>query len=201
MYVCVCLFFLFPENPRESCFDPGSIKNGTRVGSDLKLGSSITYYCHGGYEVEGSSTLSCILGPDGKPVWNNPRPVCTGGGAQGWGGSRREWGRVQVRRGCQRGKGGGGTWSSKGGPLSSLSPCQCVISLRSHSIPTPTQIDVLKGGPRHASSSHQGQRCLKVTLGLLLGLGKVIEGSHVKLRPVSWTPGASGLAVGFWREG
>ncbi|XP_073089715.1 CUB and sushi domain-containing protein 2 isoform X4 [Manis javanica] len=67
----------YTENPRESCFDPGSIKNGTRVGSDLKLGSSITYYCHGGYEVEGSSTLSCILGPDGKPVWNNARPVCT----------------------------------------------------------------------------------------------------------------------------
>ncbi|XP_075409854.1 CUB and sushi domain-containing protein 2 isoform X3 [Tenrec ecaudatus] len=67
----------YTENPRESCFDPGSIKNGTRVGSDLKLGSSITYYCHGGYEVEGASTLSCILGSDGKPVWNNPRPVCT----------------------------------------------------------------------------------------------------------------------------
>ncbi|XP_055110866.1 CUB and sushi domain-containing protein 2 isoform X5 [Symphalangus syndactylus] len=67
----------YTENPRESCFDPGSIKNGTRVGSDLKLGSSVTYYCHGGYEVEGASTLSCILGPDGKPVWNNPRPVCT----------------------------------------------------------------------------------------------------------------------------
>ncbi|XP_032244248.1 CUB and sushi domain-containing protein 2 isoform X5 [Phoca vitulina] len=67
----------YTENPRESCFDPGSIKNGTRVGSDLKLGSSITYYCHGGYEVEGASTLSCVLGPDGKPAWNNPRPVCT----------------------------------------------------------------------------------------------------------------------------
>ncbi|KAK1340237.1 hypothetical protein QTO34_018803 [Cnephaeus nilssonii] len=67
----------YTENPRESCFDPGTIKNGTRVGSDLKLGSSITYYCHGGYEVEGSSTLSCVLGPDGKPAWNNPRPVCT----------------------------------------------------------------------------------------------------------------------------
>uniref|UniRef100_A0A2K6LAX6 CUB and Sushi multiple domains 2 n=1 Tax=Rhinopithecus bieti TaxID=61621 RepID=A0A2K6LAX6_RHIBE len=67
----------YTENPRESCFDPGSIKNGTRVGSDLKLGSSVTYYCHAGYEVEGASTLSCILGPDGKPVWNNPRPVCT----------------------------------------------------------------------------------------------------------------------------
>lgn len=80
--MCMCLFFFFPENPRESCFDPGTIKNGSRVGSDLKLGSSITYYCHGGYEVEGSSTLSCVLGPDGKPAWNNPRPVCTGSGAR-----------------------------------------------------------------------------------------------------------------------
>lgn len=85
---CVCVCFFSPENPRESCFDPGSIKNGTRVGSDLKLGSSITYYCHGGYEVEGSSTLSCILGPDGKPVWNHPRPVCTGGGGRGRGQGR-----------------------------------------------------------------------------------------------------------------
>lgn len=84
--VCTCLCFFFPENPRESCFDPGSIKNGTRVGSDLKLGSSVTYYCHAGYEVEGASTLSCILGPDGKPVWNNPRPVCTGGGSPGMAG-------------------------------------------------------------------------------------------------------------------
>uniref|UniRef100_A0A8I3RZ37 CUB and Sushi multiple domains 2 n=1 Tax=Canis lupus familiaris TaxID=9615 RepID=A0A8I3RZ37_CANLF len=67
----------YTENPRESCFDPGSIKNGTRVGSDLKLGSSVTYYCHGGYEVQGTSTLSCVLGPDGKPAWNKPRPVCT----------------------------------------------------------------------------------------------------------------------------
>lgn len=96
--VCVCLFFFFLENPRESCFDPGSIKNGTRVGSDLKLGSSITYYCHGGYEVEGSSTLSCILGPDGKPVWNNARPVCTGGGTRGWGG-RWEWKACQTPNG------------------------------------------------------------------------------------------------------
>lgn len=93
LHAYTCLLFFFPENPRESCFDPGSIKNGTRMGSDLKLGSSITYYCHGGYEVEGSSTLSCILGPDGKPVWNKPRPVCTGGlGSQGKGEGR--WGMV-----------------------------------------------------------------------------------------------------------
>lgn len=70
--------FYFAENPRESCFDPGLIKNGTRVGTDLKLGSTITYYCDGGYEIEGVSTLTCIMGGDGKPVWNKPRPTCTG---------------------------------------------------------------------------------------------------------------------------
>lgn len=113
--MCMCLFFFFLENPRESCFDPGTVKNGTRVGSDLKLGSSITYYCHGGYEVEGSSTLSCVLGPDGKPAWNNPRPVCTGGGA----GEGRE---KEGVRACHRqkrlwagGGGGEGAGSSKAG--------------------------------------------------------------------------------------
>ncbi|XP_078013136.1 LOW QUALITY PROTEIN: CUB and sushi domain-containing protein 2 [Phascolarctos cinereus] len=67
----------YTENPRESCFDPGSIKNGTRTGTDLKLGSTITYYCNGGYVIEGASTLTCILATDGKPVWNKPRPICT----------------------------------------------------------------------------------------------------------------------------
>ncbi|XP_042741140.1 CUB and sushi domain-containing protein 2 [Lagopus leucura] len=67
----------YMENPRESCFDPGSIKNGTRVGTDLKLGSTITYYCDGGYDIEGVSTLTCIMGEDGKPAWNKPRPTCT----------------------------------------------------------------------------------------------------------------------------
>ncbi|GAB0199455.1 CUB and sushi domain-containing protein 3 [Grus japonensis] len=67
----------YTENPRESCFDPGSIKNGTRVGTDLKLGSTITYYCDGGYDIEGVSTLTCIMGGDGKPTWNKPRPTCT----------------------------------------------------------------------------------------------------------------------------
>ncbi|MEE6484219.1 hypothetical protein FKM82_013795 [Ascaphus truei] len=65
------------QNPRESCFDPGMIKNGTRVGSDLKLGSTVTYYCESGYDVEGFSTVTCVMGGDGKPVWNNPRPTCT----------------------------------------------------------------------------------------------------------------------------
>ncbi|KAM6428143.1 CUB and sushi domain-containing protein 2 isoform 2-T3 [Liasis olivaceus] len=67
----------YTENPRESCFDPGLIKNGTRAGSELKLGSTITYYCDSGYVIEGVSTVTCIMGGDGKPVWNKPRPMCT----------------------------------------------------------------------------------------------------------------------------
>ncbi|XP_048355110.1 CUB and sushi domain-containing protein 1-like isoform X3 [Sphaerodactylus townsendi] len=67
----------YTENPRESCFDPGLIKNGTRAGAELKLGSTITYYCDSGYLIEGASTLTCIMGGDGKPVWNKPRPTCT----------------------------------------------------------------------------------------------------------------------------
>uniref|UniRef100_A0A8C3UBV4 CUB and Sushi multiple domains 2 n=1 Tax=Catharus ustulatus TaxID=91951 RepID=A0A8C3UBV4_CATUS len=67
----------YTENPRESCFDPGSIKNGTRVGTDLKLGSTITFYCDGGYDIQGGPTLTCVMGGDGKPTWNKPRPSCT----------------------------------------------------------------------------------------------------------------------------
>uniref|UniRef100_A0A803VYI3 CUB and Sushi multiple domains 2 n=1 Tax=Ficedula albicollis TaxID=59894 RepID=A0A803VYI3_FICAL len=67
----------YTENPRESCFDPGSIKNGTRVGTDLKLGSTITFYCDGGYDIQGGPTLTCVMGGDGKPTWNKPRPTCT----------------------------------------------------------------------------------------------------------------------------
>lgn len=48
------------------------------MGTDLKLGSTITYYCDGGYDIEGVSTLTCIMGGDGKPTWNKPRPTCTG---------------------------------------------------------------------------------------------------------------------------
>ncbi|XP_067863040.1 CUB and sushi domain-containing protein 2 [Heptranchias perlo] len=67
----------YMENPRESCFDPGTIKNATRVGTDLKLGSTVTFYCDSGYEIVGYSTLTCIMGGDGKPSWNKPVPSCS----------------------------------------------------------------------------------------------------------------------------
>lgn len=73
------LFSLSPiENPRESCFEPGLVRNGTRVGTDLKLGSTVTYHCDSGYTLEGDATLTCIMGVDGKPSWNKPKPICIG---------------------------------------------------------------------------------------------------------------------------
>ncbi|XP_023131571.2 CUB and sushi domain-containing protein 1 [Amphiprion ocellaris] len=66
----------YTENPRESCFEPGLVRNGTRVGSDLKLGSTVTYHCDSGYTLEGDPTLTCIMGGDGKPSWNKPKPIC-----------------------------------------------------------------------------------------------------------------------------
>uniref|UniRef100_A0A674NBB4 CUB and Sushi multiple domains 2 n=1 Tax=Takifugu rubripes TaxID=31033 RepID=A0A674NBB4_TAKRU len=66
----------YTENPRESCFEPGAVRNGTRVGVELKLGSTITYRCDSGYTLEGDPTLTCIMGGDGKPSWNKPKPIC-----------------------------------------------------------------------------------------------------------------------------
>ncbi|XP_067832359.1 CUB and sushi domain-containing protein 3 [Heptranchias perlo] len=61
---------------RESCFDPGSVMNGTRLGIDFKLGSTVTYYCDAGYVLQGYSTLTCIMGDDGRPGWNRALPSC-----------------------------------------------------------------------------------------------------------------------------
>ncbi|MBN3314648.1 CSMD3 protein, partial [Atractosteus spatula] len=61
---------------RESCFDPGSVMNGTKLGSDYKLGSTVTYYCEPGYILQGYSTLTCIMGDDGRPGWNRALPEC-----------------------------------------------------------------------------------------------------------------------------
>ncbi|XP_043916396.1 CUB and sushi domain-containing protein 1-like [Protopterus annectens] len=67
----------YKEKPRESCFDPGTIMNGSRVGTDFKLESSVTYQCDSGYKITGPSTITCVLGGDGKPVWNATLPSCT----------------------------------------------------------------------------------------------------------------------------
>uniref|UniRef100_A0A9J7XDS2 CUB and Sushi multiple domains 1 n=1 Tax=Cyprinus carpio carpio TaxID=630221 RepID=A0A9J7XDS2_CYPCA len=66
----------YKEKPREACFDPGNIMNGTRLGMDYKLGSTVTYQCDSGYTIAGLATLTCIMGADGKPVWDKALPTC-----------------------------------------------------------------------------------------------------------------------------
>ncbi|XP_060780908.1 CUB and sushi domain-containing protein 1a [Neoarius graeffei] len=66
----------YKEKPREACFDPGNIMNGTRLGMDYKLGSTVTYECDSGYTTMGPPTLTCIIGTDGKPIWDKALPTC-----------------------------------------------------------------------------------------------------------------------------
>uniref|UniRef100_A0A3B5LXI6 Uncharacterized protein n=1 Tax=Xiphophorus couchianus TaxID=32473 RepID=A0A3B5LXI6_9TELE len=62
--------------PREACFDPGNIMNASRTGYDYKLGSQVSYSCHHGYTIVGSETIMCVMGHDGKPVWDKALPSC-----------------------------------------------------------------------------------------------------------------------------
>ncbi|XP_032808661.2 CUB and sushi domain-containing protein 3-like isoform X1 [Petromyzon marinus] len=66
----------YKEKPQESCFDPGNIQNGSRLGTDVKLRSTITYFCDAGYTIQGYSTLLCVMSEDGRPMWNRPLPSC-----------------------------------------------------------------------------------------------------------------------------
>uniref|UniRef100_A0A8C4QEE5 CUB and Sushi multiple domains 3 n=1 Tax=Eptatretus burgeri TaxID=7764 RepID=A0A8C4QEE5_EPTBU len=66
----------YREKPREACFNPGHVANGSRLGSELKLGSTVTYSCQAGYVLQGYSTLVCALRDDGHPYWSRPLPTC-----------------------------------------------------------------------------------------------------------------------------
>ncbi|XP_067093259.1 CUB and sushi domain-containing protein 3-like [Osmerus mordax] len=61
---------------REACFDPGSVMNGTRLGSDYKMGSMVTFHCEAGYLLQGYSTLTCIMGNSKRPEWDRAKPIC-----------------------------------------------------------------------------------------------------------------------------
>ncbi|XP_040823013.1 CUB and sushi domain-containing protein 1 [Ochotona curzoniae] len=67
----------FKEKPREACFDPGNIMNGTRIGADFKLGSTVTYQCDAGYKIVDPSSITCVIGADGKPSWDGVLPSCS----------------------------------------------------------------------------------------------------------------------------
>ncbi|KAM4592287.1 CUB and sushi domain-containing protein 1-like [Odontesthes bonariensis] len=66
----------YREKPREACFDPGSVMNASRIGYDYKLGSQVSYSCHHGYTIVRDDTITCVMGHDGKPVWDKTLPSC-----------------------------------------------------------------------------------------------------------------------------
>uniref|UniRef100_A0A3P8W7T0 CUB and Sushi multiple domains 1 n=1 Tax=Cynoglossus semilaevis TaxID=244447 RepID=A0A3P8W7T0_CYNSE len=66
----------YKEKPREACFDPGNVMNASRTGYDYKLGSQVSYNCHHGYTIMGMDTITCVMGHDGKPVWDKALPSC-----------------------------------------------------------------------------------------------------------------------------
>ncbi|XP_037533201.1 CUB and sushi domain-containing protein 3 [Nematolebias whitei] len=61
---------------REACFDPGNVMNGTRMGTDYKLGSMVTFHCEAGYLLQGHSTLTCVMGNSKRPEWDRAKPSC-----------------------------------------------------------------------------------------------------------------------------
>uniref|UniRef100_A0A671XBF2 CUB and Sushi multiple domains 3 n=1 Tax=Sparus aurata TaxID=8175 RepID=A0A671XBF2_SPAAU len=61
---------------REACFDPGNMMNGTRMGTDYKLGSMVTFHCEAGYLLQGYSTLTCVMGNSKRPEWDRAKPRC-----------------------------------------------------------------------------------------------------------------------------
>uniref|UniRef100_A0A8C5DPG5 CUB and sushi domain-containing protein 3-like n=1 Tax=Gouania willdenowi TaxID=441366 RepID=A0A8C5DPG5_GOUWI len=61
---------------REACFDPGIVMNGTRMGTDYKLGSMVTFHCEAGYLLQGYSTLTCVMGNSKRPEWDRAKPSC-----------------------------------------------------------------------------------------------------------------------------
>lgn len=52
--------------------------NGTRIGTDFKLGSTVTYQCDSGYKIVDPSSITCVIGADGKPAWSQALPSCNG---------------------------------------------------------------------------------------------------------------------------
>lgn len=52
--------------------------NGTRIGTDFKLGSTVTYQCDSGYKIVDPSSIECVTGADGKPSWDRALPACQG---------------------------------------------------------------------------------------------------------------------------
>ncbi|XP_070571254.1 uncharacterized protein [Ptychodera flava] len=55
-----------------SCDDPGQPDNGYFEGVDFTHGSNVTYYCHDGYILNGTETMTCLI----NGTWDSEPPTC-----------------------------------------------------------------------------------------------------------------------------
>lgn len=56
------------------CADPGVPVNGTRAGNVFNVGSTVTFKCDLGFDLQGISSATC--GVDG--MWSSQLPTCSG---------------------------------------------------------------------------------------------------------------------------
>ncbi|XP_068779238.1 seizure 6-like protein 2 [Struthio camelus] len=61
-----------------TCADPGEISHGKRSAADPRfaVGARVQYFCHEGYVLEGSGTLTCYGRDAGTPKWSDRVPKC-----------------------------------------------------------------------------------------------------------------------------
>ncbi|XP_077448522.1 seizure protein 6 homolog isoform X2 [Stigmatopora argus] len=61
-----------------TCQDPGNVEHSRRVnaGTRFAVGSSVQYYCHKGYILSGSNSLTCYNRDSAKPKWSDRPPKC-----------------------------------------------------------------------------------------------------------------------------
>ena len=55
------------------CANPGTPRNGLKIGSDFRHGRKVTFVCQAGFKLTGISSITC---QDGR--WSDPVPVCKG---------------------------------------------------------------------------------------------------------------------------
>ena len=67
--ICRLFFFIVFE-----CKDPGMPLNGIRTGDSLQVGSSLSFSCREGFNIEGATSITCNV--DGK--WSSEIPKCRG---------------------------------------------------------------------------------------------------------------------------
>nr|KAG5700232.1 hypothetical protein BaRGS_007605 [Batillaria attramentaria] len=75
------IVYLIRQSDNIACDDPGTPLHGSKApGGNYSLGSVVQFQCDAGYRLDGSSSVTCIIGSQGAsgfgPKWSAPIPQC-----------------------------------------------------------------------------------------------------------------------------